>query len=125
MQINFTCNLQSAAGAAADFDDVAMDTSPLRRDDDLPFGQRSSNGIAVHWRTGTEVDLLGFQVYRSRGPSWRPITHSLVAAKGSVSGDLVPLPPTGRRSATLRTATASRLSNRDGTTAWFGPVRVT
>src|SRR5262249_51220152 len=47
---------------------------------------RTSKGVLVRWPTGTEAELLGFQVYRSRGHSWQRLTHSLIAAKGSVSG---------------------------------------
>ena len=47
---------------------------------------RTAKGVLVRWRTGTEADLLGFRVYRSRGHSWKRITHSLIVAKGSVAG---------------------------------------
>jgi len=124
MQINFTCALQCPAGAAADFDDVFMNAGPLAVTMTSLSASRSSNGIAVRWRTGTEADLLGFQVYRSRGPSWRSITHSLIAAKGSVSGTSYRfLDRTAKRGIAYRYRI--KALNRDRTTAWFGPVRVT
>jgi hypothetical protein len=85
---------------------------------------RTSKGVLVRWRSGTEVDLLGFQVYRSRGHSWRRISHSLIAAKGSVSGASYRfLDRTARRGVSYRYRI--KAVNRDGTTSWFGPVRVT
>jgi len=85
---------------------------------------RTAKGVLLRWRTGTEVDLLGFRVYRSRGHSWRRVTRSLIAAKGSVSGASYRfLDKTVRRGASYRYRI--KAVNRDGTTAWFGPVRVT
>jgi len=85
---------------------------------------RSGRDVLVRWRTGTEVDLLGFQAYRSRGHSWRRVTHSLIAARGSVSGASYRfLDRTARRGVPYRYRI--KALNRDGTTSWFGPVRVT
>ena len=85
---------------------------------------RTGKGVLVRWRTGTEVDLLGFHVYRSRGHSWQRITRSLIAAKGSVSGASYRfLDRTARRGVSYRYRI--KAVNRDGPTSWFGPVRVT
>jgi hypothetical protein len=85
---------------------------------------RTTKGVLVRWRTGTEVDLLGFQVYRSRGHSWRRVTHSLIAANGSVSGASYRyLDKTARRGVSYRYRI--KALNRDGTASWFGPVRMT
>ena len=85
---------------------------------------RTRQSVLVRWRTGTEADLLGFQVYRSRGHSWRRITRSLIAAKGSVSGAAYRfLDRKARRGVSYRYRV--KAVNRDGTAAWFGPVRVT
>jgi hypothetical protein len=85
---------------------------------------RTAKGVLVRWRTGTEVDLLGFQVYRSRGHSWRRITHALIAAKGSVSGASYRfLDKTARRGVAYRYRI--KALNRDGASSWFGPVRST
>jgi hypothetical protein len=83
---------------------------------------RTSKGVLVRWRTGTEVDLLGFHVYRSRGHSWQRLTHSLIVAKGSVAGASYRfLDKTAKRGVAYRYRI--KAVNRDGTTAWFGPVR--
>ena len=74
--------------------------------------------------TARKAELLGFHVYRSRGHSWRRITRSLVAAKGTVSGASYRyLDRTARRDVSYRYRI--RAVNRDGMTVWFGPVRVT
>jgi hypothetical protein len=84
---------------------------------------RTNRGVLVRWRTGTETDLLGFQVYRSRGHSWRRVTRSLVEAKGTVSGATYRfLDNTARRGVAYRYRI--KAVNRDGTASWFGPVRV-
>lgn len=85
---------------------------------------QASRGVLVRWRTGSEADLLGFQVYRSRGRSWKRLTRSLVAAKGSVTGAAYRfLDKTARRGVPYRYRI--KAVDRDGTSSWVGPVRVT
>jgi len=85
---------------------------------------RTAKGVLLRWRTGTEADLLGFQVYRSRGHSWKRLTRSLIVAQGSVAGASYRfLDKTARRGVAYRYRIKG--INRDGTTSWFGPVRVT
>jgi hypothetical protein len=84
----------------------------------------TKHGVLLRWRTGTEADLLGFRVYRSRGHSWRQVTRSLIAAKGSVSGASYRfLDRTAKRGVHYRYRI--KAVDRDGTTHWFEPVRVT
>jgi hypothetical protein len=85
---------------------------------------RAARGVVVRWRTGTEAGLLGFQVDRSHGHSWRRITHSLIATKESVSeASYRFLDKTATRGVSYRYRI--KAVNRDGTASWFGPVRVT
>ena len=81
-------------------------------------------GVRLRWRTGTDADLLGFQVYRSHRHSWRRITRSLISAKSSVSGASYGFLD---RSASPRVHYRYRIKalSSDGTTSWFGPVRLT
>jgi hypothetical protein len=109
--LSFSCPPATcAANLAVYFDDVVAQTQPLAVTVASLSARSAAQGVLLRWRTGTEVDLLGFQVYRSRGHSWQRITHSLIAAKGSVSGasyrfldrtarrgPLVPLPDQGRQ----------------------------
>jgi subtilisin-like proprotein convertase family protein len=84
--------------------------------------QTTRAGVLLRWQTGTEADLLGFQIYRSRGQSWQRITRSLIAAKGSVSGASYRyLDRTARHGVSHRYRI--KAVNRDGTATWFGPVR--
>ena len=94
---------------------------------DQPFAQvicPALGGTRPDRRTTTEADLLGFYIYRSHGHSWRRITRSLIAAKGSISGASYRyLDRTARRGVSYRYRI--KAVNRDGTARWFGPVRVT
>ena len=111
-------------GTSVNFDDAVMQIEPLAVTVASLSGHKVTKGVLVRWRTGTEADLLGFHVYRSRGHSWRRLTRSLIVAKGSVSGASYRfLDKTARRGAAYRYRI--KAVNRDGTTSWFGPVRVT
>ena len=85
----------------------------------------TSRGVVVRWRTGTEAELLGFQVCRRRGHSWRRITPSLIAARGSVSGASYRFLDRSARRRRVSYRYRIKAVNQDGTTAWFGPVHVT
>jgi hypothetical protein len=81
------------------------------------------DGVLVRWRTGSELDFLGFHVYRSRGQSWRRLTRTLIPARGSVAGASYRyLDRRARRGATYRYRIQA--VNLDGSRQWFGPVRV-
>jgi hypothetical protein len=85
---------------------------------------RTKSGVLLRWHTGTEVDLLGFRVYRSHGQSWRRVGHSLIPAKGSVSGASYRfLDKTARSGVHYRYRI--RAVNRDGTASWLASIRVT
>jgi len=120
----FLCTFGCPAGIVVNFDDVIMGSGPLAVEIQSFTGKRSREGVLVRWRTGTEANLVGFQVYRSRGHSWRRMTRPLIAAKGSVSGALYRyLDRTARHGVSYRYRI--RAVHGDGTATWFGPVRVT
>jgi len=131
LQLNFVCVLATcltSAGSelfdAVQYDDLVFDSEPLAVSVRSLTASRSHQGVLVRWRTGTEVDLLGFHVYRSQGHSWRRITHSLLSARGSVSGASYRfLDKKTKRGASYRYRI--KAVDRDGTASWFGPVRVT
>jgi len=124
LTINFGCIQACSDTYVVNYDDAIMDTSPLAVSVYGLRAVRSHRAVVLRWRTGTEADLLGFYVYRSRGHSWHRLTRSLVAAKGSVSGasyrflDRLARPGVSYRY-------RIKAVNRDGTTALIGPVRVT
>ena len=78
---------------------------------------RTRGGVLVRWRTASEVDVLGFNVYRGvRGARVR-VNRRLIAAHGAGSYSFVD-----------RRAHAGRywvqLVNLDGSRSWYGPARV-
>ena len=82
---------------------------------------RVNAGVRLRWRTATEAELLGFQVYRWYRHSWRRVTHSLIGARGSVSGTSYRfVDRTAKRGVHYRYRLES--VNRDGTTSWLGQV---
>jgi hypothetical protein len=119
----FLCTFTCPAGVVVNFDDVIMGSGPLAVQIQAFTGKRLREGVLVRWRTGTEADLLGFHVYRAHGHSWRRITRSLIAARGSVSGASYRfLDKAARRGVSY--SYRIKAVNRDGTASWFGPVRV-
>jgi hypothetical protein len=132
LQLNFSCVLASCktsadVGAlfdAVNFDDVVFDSSPLAVSLRSLTARRSHQSVLVRWHTGTEADVLGFHVYRSSGHSWRRLTRSMIAAKGTVVGASYRfLDRTAKRGVAYRYRV--KALSQDGTTSWFGPVRAT
>jgi len=122
LDISFTCLQACSDTKVVHYDDAIMDTTPLAVSVYGFRAARSREAVLLRWRTGTEADLLGFHVYRSRAHSWQRISHSLITAKGSVSGAAYRfLDRTTRHSVDFRYRI--KALNGDGTTAWFGPVR--
>ena len=120
--LRFGCDTLCANGTTVNFDDVALQTEPLAVTVASLAARHVANGILLRWRTGTEADLLGFQVYRSHGGSWQRLT--LIAANGSVSGASYRfLDKSAKRGVPYRYRI--KVVNRDGAASWFGPVRAT
>ena len=112
------------AQASADGSATVSITSPSAATFRSASASATRRGVLLRWRTGIEAELLGFHVYRSRGHSWKRLTHSLIVAKGSVAGASYRfLDKTARRGVAYRYRI--KAVNRDGTTSWFGPLRVT
>jgi hypothetical protein len=88
---------------------------------------RSHRGVVVRWRTGTEVDTLGFNVYRQRGGRRVRLNRRLIPALGSshggVRGGLYSFVD---RQAPKRQSLRYWLQDVDtsGHRTWHGPVRV-
>jgi hypothetical protein len=84
---------------------------------------RTAKGVLVHWRTGSEVDTLGFHVYRQTAHKRVKLTRHLVPARGSIAGAKY----------TYRDRRAPRVASlrywiqvvgTDGSRTWKGPIRV-
>ena len=94
--------------------------------------RRTDNGVVLEWRTGYEVDNLGFHVYRGPVEARVRLSTSLVAGSGlrSRAGGSAPAPATRTSGATRRPARAPPASSTwveeiavTGERTWHGPVR--
>ena len=106
------------------YDDVFVDDATTSAVQLASFrAARTTTGVRLRWRTGTEVDALGFHVYRERAGTRVRVDRRLIVAKGSVSGArytfVDPRAPRGKLTYRLQAV------DRDGTRTWYGPARVT
>ena len=85
---------------------------------------RAKTGVTVRWRTASEADVLGFNVYRrtSSGPL-RKVNRSLISAKGGATGASYRFVD---RSARPGVGYSYRLQlvDVDGKRTWYGSARV-
>lgn len=104
-----------ARGYDADFTPTAVTVRAFT-------ARRSGQTATLRWRTGSEVGLTGFNVYRQRGKARVRLNQSLIAAAGSVQGHAY----------TWRVRVPSRAPGAhfwlqwvraDGTKVWYGPAR--
>jgi len=84
----------------------------------------AKRGVAVRWRTASEVDVLGFNVYRktASGPL-RKVNRSLIAARGGAAGASYRFVDRSARAGASYTYRL-QLVDVDGTHAWYGSTRV-
>ena len=111
----------SAASTSTD-NSVTFTTGPTAVTIASARTTRTGKGVLLRWRTGTEVNLLGFHVYRRHGKSWRRLTRTLITAKRATSGASYRyLDKTAKR----RVSYQYRLKAvpRKGKAIWFGPIR--
>jgi hypothetical protein len=85
-------------------------------------------GVALSWRTASETDLLGFNVWRSSGKSWRLVNPTLIHAThaGTTGGAVYRLFDRTARSGRFYSYRLQTVA-LSGKRAWFGvgsvPVR--
>jgi hypothetical protein len=104
------------------YDDAIMDTTPLAVSIYGLRALRSHRAIVLRWRTGTEADTLGFNVFRQQGERRVRVNRRLLPAVGALAGTSYSF--TDRRAS--RRAARYWLQDVDvrGTRTWHGPVRV-
>jgi hypothetical protein len=90
------------------------------------FGARwTKTGVSLSWRTATETELAGFNLWRSSSKSWRKVNQALIAAKqtGRAAGAAYRLLD---RSSRPRGSYTYRLQVVDlnGKRSWYGPGAV-
>ena len=81
----------------------------------------SKRGVLVRWRTASELDVLGFSVYRGLDGRRVRVNKQLIAARNRASGASYSYLD---RSARKGTRYWIQAVNVDGSRSWFGPARV-
>jgi hypothetical protein len=119
----FQCACNQTTTATVNFDDVAFETTPLAVTVYGLRATRSHRGVVLRWRTGTEADTLGFNVYRQTGARRVLVNRRLIPAVGAVAGSLYSYRD---RSAPQHRALRYWLQDVavDGTRTWHGSVRL-
>jgi hypothetical protein len=119
-QLNFQCN--TVCAATVNFDDLAYANATLAATLRSFTAAATRSGVRLSWRTASERDVLGFNVYRVRSGARVRVNRRLIGARGSAAGarySLVDrLAPRGASSYRLQ------LVNRDGSRSWVGAARV-
>jgi Ice-binding-like len=86
--------------------------------------QHAKNGVSLKWRTASEVNVLGFSVYRQHGTKRVKLNPALIT--GTVTGTLADHGYLFVDHSTTQ-ANASRywlqVVHLDGSRSWFGPAR--
>ena len=110
--------------ATVNYDDVGLFAGALAVTVVSFTAHRAGKGVLVRWRTGTEANELGFNVYRQQGARRVRVNRRLLPALGAVAGSSYSY--RDRRAPQHR---AVRYWLQDvavnGTRTWHGPVRVT
>jgi len=82
------------------------------------------HGVTVRWRTGSEVDALGFNVYRGKGNgALHKLNRALIRARGGAAGAGYRFVDRSAR-AGFRYAYRLQLIDTDGTRSWYGSASV-
>jgi uncharacterized repeat protein (TIGR01451 family) len=106
-------------------DNVAFeDTTVLVRPTAVTFesftATRSAKGVLLRWRTASEPDLLGFDVYREARRGKVRLNRSLIRAKGGSSGAAYSWLDRAGRGGQVRYWL--RAVHVDGSRKWQGPI---
>jgi hypothetical protein len=108
---------------SGNFDDVEMEAQSTAVTFQSLAASRTANGVLLHWRTASEVNVLGFNVYRQAVGKRVRVNVHLIPAEIAV---------TGRRYSFLDRRPPAHGAirywieavNTDGSRNWRGPVPV-
>src|SRR5262249_22035096 len=103
------------------FDDDDFEATPLAVTLASLRAVRSHRGVALRWRTGTEVDTLGFNVFRQQGAKRVRVNRRLLPALGAVAGSSYSF--LDRRAPRRAVRYWLQDVNTRGVRTWHGPVR--
>lgn len=79
----------------------------------------TKEGVLLRWRTASEVNVLGFRIYRRQAGRYMRITRAIVPARGAIAGaGYRYVDRTAPRGGLLRYRIQS--IDRDGSRSWFG-----
>ena len=81
----------------------------------------SAKGTLLRWRTGSEVGVLGFNVYRERAGVRVRVNRSLIRARGATHGAAYSW--LHRRAQPYRARYWLQAIQSDGSRTWQGPIR--
>ena len=102
-------------------DDIVFDVAPATAVTLRSLSAvRGAKGVTVRWRTASEVETLGFHVYREVNGKRVRVNRTLIAGKGRGSYSF--LDPGAPRGKTVRYWIQEVAA--DGSRSWYGPARV-
>jgi len=78
-------------GSHIDIEDIACPVFPTAAETTTATATQYGNRVLLEWRTGYEVNTLGFRVYREDGGERRRLTESLLAGSLLLAGPRVGL----------------------------------
>jgi len=123
LTVGANCNVVCPVGQTVNFDDVLLFTGTLAVTVYSLSAHRAGKGVLVRWRTGTEVETLGFNIFRQVRGKRVKLNRHLLPARGSITGASYSYVD---RRAPTRGALRYWLQvvDIDGSRTWRGPVRV-
>ena len=86
--------------------------------------QAAKNGVLVSWATATEVDVLGFNVYRQVKGTGVKANKSLLVARAGTTGRSYSWLDKAAKTSKTATPYWVQAVNENGSRTWIGPARV-
>jgi hypothetical protein len=85
--LDFSCTDACGTGTKVNFDDVIAQTEALGVTVRSFSASRSAKGVVIRWRTASETDVVGFNLFRNRaGTSTKVNSRPIAARSGSARG---------------------------------------
>jgi hypothetical protein len=116
------CTTTCPVGTTVNFDDLDVSAPPLAVTVSSFSARRSHKGVVLRWRTGSEVDELGFNVYRKQGSRRIRVNRRLLSALGVLAGTSYSF--TDRHAPHRALQYLLQDVSKSGARTWHGPVRV-
>jgi hypothetical protein len=119
----FACSVACSANDTGNFDDVDMEALPTAVTLRSIVALRRPDGILVSWRTASETDVLGFNVYRLTTSGEVRVNARTVAAgqNGTTHGASYRVLDRGARAGASYRYRLEEV-RLDGSTSWLGVV---